>query len=276
MLRALPPHIPSREPVFNIPAVVVVTIGVLVLLHALRSVLSYGADMRLLIDLAFIPARWTVAWDPARAKEIMTAIAQEGSGQEIAVRLAFARYVLAQTEPPYWTVLTYALLHGSWAHVLLNSVWLAAFGTPVARRCGAMRFLVLAIASAVGGAAAHFLVDATSVLPMIGASAAVSGLMGAAARFVFGTGVGRFRRNDWLQQHTQHPRLSLLGVARNSRAALFLGTWFVTNLLFGILATPLGITDASIAWEAHIGGFLTGLLIFPLVDRSEPIRFEAT
>jgi membrane associated rhomboid family serine protease len=72
------------------------------------------------------------------------------------------------------------------------------------------------------------------------------------------------------------PRLSLLGVAKNSRAALFLGVWFATNLLFGAVAGPLGITDASIAWEAHIGGFLVGLLIFPLVDRFEPVRFQAT
>jgi membrane associated rhomboid family serine protease len=196
---------------------------------------------------------------------------QEGTGREIATRLAFARYVLGQSEPPYWTVLTYALLHGSWAHVLLNGVWLAAFGTPVARRCGAARFLVLGLASAVGGAAAHFVVNPSSVVPMIGASAAVSGLMGAAARFVFGTGTGRFAPNA-LGEHTRHPRLSLLGVVRNSRAALFLGVWFVTNLLFGIFAAPLGITDASIAWEAHMGGFLVGLLIFPLVDRAEPIR----
>ena len=276
MLRALPPQIPSREPVFNIPSVVAVTIGALVLLHALRSLLSDAADVRLLLDLAFIPARWAVAWEPAKAAEIMGAIAREGTNPETAIRLAFARYVLGDARPPYWTVLTYALLHGSWAHILLNSVWLAAFGTPVARRCGPIRFLVLALASAMGGAVTHFLVNATSVMPMVGASAAVSGLMGAATRFVFVSGAGRLGPGDWKGQHTRPPRLSLSEVVTNSRAALFLGAWFVTNLLFGLLATPLGITDASIAWEAHVGGFLVGLLIFPLVDSSEPIRFHAT
>jgi membrane associated rhomboid family serine protease len=111
---------------------------------------------------------------------------------------------------------------------------------------------------------------------MVGASAAVSGLMGAATRFVFVSGAGRLGPGDWKGQHTRPPRLSLSEVVTNSRAALFLGAWFVTNLLFGLLATPLGITDASIAWEAHVGGFLVGLLIFPLVDSSEPIRFHAT
>jgi membrane associated rhomboid family serine protease len=47
---------------------------------------------------------------------------------------------------------------------------------------------------------------------------------------------------------------------------LFLGLWFATNLLFGVAAVPLGIVDTSIAWEAHIGGFLVGLLLFPLLD----------
>jgi membrane associated rhomboid family serine protease len=276
MLRALPPQIPRREPIFNIPAVVVVTIVVLILFHGLRSVLSDEADIRLLLELAFIPAQWIVALEPAKATEIMTEIAGQAGSPEAATQLALARYVLSAGEPAYWSVLTYALLHGSWVHVLLNSVWLAAFGTPVARRCGAVRFLVLGLASALGGAAAHLLANSTSVMPMIGASAAVSGMMGAAARFVFGSGAGWFAANDWPVQDVAQPRLSLLGVVKNSRAALFLGIWFATNLLFGMVAMPLGITDASVAWEAHIGGFLAGLLLFPLVDRAEPVRFRAT
>lgn len=276
MLRALPPQIPSREPVFNIPAVVAATIGVLVLLHGLRSVLSDEADIGLLLELAFIPAQWAVAWEPGRASDIIASIAAQGQDADTAARLAIARYVLSDREPSYWSIVSYALLHGSWAHVLLNGVWLAAFGTPVARRCGAVRFLLLALASALGGAAAHYAANATSVAPMIGASAAVSGMMGAAARFVFAGGSGRLQARDWQPDHARKPRLSLLGVVTNSRAALFLGIWFVTNLLFGLVASPLGITDASIAWEAHVGGFLVGLLIFPLADRAPPVRYHAT
>jgi membrane associated rhomboid family serine protease len=275
MLQAVPPHHPPREPIFNLPAVVTATIGVLVALHALRSVLSDEADFGLLLDLAFIPAQWTVAFEPARAAEIIAGVAAGGSDPETAARLAFARYVISDPQPAYWSVLTYALLHGSWTHVLLNSLWLAAFGTPVARRCGALRFLVLSAAAAVGGAFAHFLGNGTSVVPMIGASAAVSGLMAAAARFVFSAEPAA-GQGIWPGQHARQPRLSLLGLLANSRAALFVGIWFATNLLFGIVAAPLGILDASIAWEAHIGGFLVGLLLFPFVDRSEPFRFRAT
>jgi membrane associated rhomboid family serine protease len=274
MLRALPPPTPSREPVFNIPAVVVVTIGLLVALHGLRSVLSDEADVRLLLELAFIPAQWAAAFDPGRAEAIIAEIAGQVGDPKAATRLTLARYLLGDGGTPYWSPVTYALLHGSWAHILLNSVWLAAFGTPVARRCGAVRFLALALAAAVGGAAVHFLANASSVMPMIGASAAVSGMMGAAARFVFVP--GRSGLGEWPAHQRGQPRLSLIGVARNSRAALFLGIWFATNILFGLVAAPLGITDASIAWEAHIGGFLAGLLLFPLVDRAEPVAYRAT
>jgi membrane associated rhomboid family serine protease len=272
MLRPVPPRDPPREPIFNVPAVVVITIGTLVLLHALRSALSGEAEVRLLLDLAFIPAQWTAAWDPAKAIAILAeAAAREDGG---AAR-ALADYVLGRADLPVWTALTYALLHGSWPHILLNGVWLAAFGTPIARRCGAVRFLVLGMASALGGAAAHLLANPTSVMPMIGASAAVSGMMAAAARFVFSP-PGRLGPDAWPGPHVAQRRLSLFGVAKNSRAALFLAVWFATNLLFGAVATPLGIIDASIAWEAHIGGFLVGLLVFPLVDRVEPVRFQAT
>jgi len=62
------------------------------------------------------------------------------------------------------------------------------------------------------------------------------------------------------------PAQSLGQMLANRRAALFLAVWFATNLVFGVLATPLGIVDASIAWEAHLGGFVVGLLLFPWFD----------
>jgi membrane associated rhomboid family serine protease len=75
MLQALPPPDRPREPVFNVPIVVALTIGTLVLVHVLRSVLSDGADVGLLFELAFIPAQWTVAFEPAKAAEILSELA---------------------------------------------------------------------------------------------------------------------------------------------------------------------------------------------------------
>ncbi len=176
---------PAREPIFNLPASVLAVIAALVGIHALRSwVFSEIDDFRLLIDWAVVPARWAVAYGGASVDAVLSAIGQAGEGTQT-FEAGLARYVLSQESGRPLTGLTYALLHGSWAHVMLNSVWLAAFGTPVARRCGPWRFLSLAAATAFGGAVAHVLVHPYQALPMIGASAAVSGMMAAAAWFIF-------------------------------------------------------------------------------------------
>jgi membrane associated rhomboid family serine protease len=251
-----------REPMFNVPLAIVACIGVFLATHGARSFFSAQANFELLLQFAFIPGRWTMALDPSQLAEALRQAAVQGPVTEAAARSALARFVLSQPEPGLWSVLTYALLHGSWGHVLLNSLWLAAFGTPVARRCGSVRFIALGLAAAVGGAAAHWVAHPMSAAPMIGASAAVSGMMAAAARFMFAPASG------WHGFEHFHlgPRQSLLDLLGNIRAALFLGLWFLTNLLFGVAAAPLGIVDASIAWEAHIGGFVIGLLLFPLLD----------
>jgi membrane associated rhomboid family serine protease len=263
---------PRREPIFNLPAVVTASVAVLVILHAIRSVLlSPAADFGLLLDWAVVPARWTAAWDPSRAEAIVREAAGGFSGREAGVREALAQYILADGGAKPWTALTYALLHGSWAHVLLNGVWLAAFGTPVARRCGPVRFLALGALCAAGGAFAHALADPLSSVPMVGASAAISGWMAAAARFVFAPdrgplyGTGAVREAQ-AQAHLR-PRQTIGELLRNRGAAMFLVMWFASNLLFGLAAAPLGITESAVAWEAHIGGFLAGLLLFPWLDR---------
>ncbi|MFL5316005.1 MAG: rhomboid family intramembrane serine protease [Microvirga sp.] len=260
----LQPAEPRREPIFNMPGIVTAAVVILVAIHALRAaLLSAGADLELLLDFAVVPARWTAAFDPSRLEAILREAGAGFSPQEAGLREALARYVVGDGAKP-WTALTYAVLHGSWAHVLLNAVWLAAFGTPVARRCGAWRFLLLGAACAVAGAAAHVVTDPLSVAPMVGASAAISGWMAAAARFVFAPASPGSRR---VGEAHERPRQNIVELLRNRGAAVFLLVWFASNLLFGLAAAPLGITDASVAWEAHIGGFVVGLLLFPWLDR---------
>ncbi|WP_438502481.1 rhomboid family intramembrane serine protease, partial [Methylobacterium radiotolerans] len=75
---------------------------------------------------------------------------------------AFARYIVGEHALQPWTLVTYGLLHGSWMHVIFNSVWLAAFGAPVARRCGALRWCVLALAGPAGGRRLHIMIDPSS------------------------------------------------------------------------------------------------------------------
>jgi membrane associated rhomboid family serine protease len=88
--------------------------------------------------------------------------------------------------------------------------------------------------------------------------------MGAAAWFAF----SRSARSGGLIDGHAHlkPRESLSSLFGNRQVMIFFGIWFGLNFLFGIAATPLGLTDGGIAWQAHIGGFLAGLLVFPLLD----------
>lgn len=232
----------SSEPIFNVPGVVAGLIAVLLLVHGLREwVLSGEIDNDLLRLFAFWPIRYESSL--------------LGSG-------VFPGGVAADV----WTFVSYAFLHGGWDHLILNSVWLLAFGTPVARRFGPLRFTAFFALTAAGGALAHLAAHAGMPVPMIGASAAISGFMAAAMRFVFQRG-GPLRLIGSDQNDAYRvPALPLTAVLRNSRVLMFLGVWFGLNLLFGLTSFGVGGTDQAIAWQAHIGGFVAGLFGFALFD----------
>jgi len=258
------PHPPrTREPILNLPAVVTLSLLALIGIHAARLLLSDESDFLMVIGWAVIPARWSVAMGGVPVEEVMKGL-RDGVPEDAAASLmALAQYVLDDGEGRPWTAITYAFLHGSWAHVLINGVWLAAFGTPIVRRCGALRFLLLSGAAAVGGAVLYAMMNPLQVLPMIGASGAVSGLMAAAAWFMFAPASWHWEGR--LTQPHERPRESLWHMVRNRQVLIFLGIWFAANYVFAFVQ-PLGLTDASIAWEAHLGGFLAGLVLFPLID----------
>ena len=238
-----------REPIFNVPTAVVATLAVLVLVHVVREwVLTARQDAQLLLWFAFIPARYDAA-----------VMASAGD--------------IAGLGPRIWTFFTYALIHGDWAHLGLNGVWLLAFGTPIARRFGSARYLVFFALTAAAGAAAHLLTHPNAYVPVIGASASISGFMAAAIRFVFQHSgpLGSIGRND--PDAYRVPALPLMAVLRDPRVLAFLVVWFGLNILFGVGSLSLDGSEQQIAWEAHIGGFLAGLLAFPLFDPIRPTRF---
>ena len=122
-----------------------------------------------------------------------------------------------------WTFLTYGLLHGNLAHVGLNVLWLVALGAPVARRFGPWRFLALLAVTTVAGALAQTLVHARDVQAIVGASAAVSGTMAAAVRFIFQPGENLGPRPDAADEPLPRaPPLPLSGLFRNRQAVGFL------------------------------------------------------
>lgn len=214
-----------REPVFNIPGIVLTIIAACAIIHAVRYyVLDPETDYAILLRFAFIPARWT--------------------GE-------FGIDIYAFVSP-----FTYAFLHGSIAHLVINSIWLATFGSPLANRLGPSRFAVFWLVTSFLSAVAYFALHVHDVVPVIGASGAISGMMGAAARFGFQTAnIGRKRA-------FAGPVLPLGLVMRSRTVLAFLAVWFAANFLAGIGAfgTPAG---ASVAWEAHIGGFFAGFFLIP-------------
>jgi membrane associated rhomboid family serine protease len=241
---------PRHEPMFNAPAVVVALALALIAIYAAFDWASPAIQGAVIDKFAFVPARLTVSFWPARDLDALSG------------------------GPRLWTLLTYAFLHGSWMHVVLNTIWLIAFGPPVARRFGTLRFLVFTTVTAIVGALAQWTSAPMEFAPLIGASGADSGLMGALLRFIFqpggplsASGVREFDAVDAVRP------ASLGGILADRRARLFLVVWLVTNFVFGAFARPLGLADMPVAWIAHLGGFFAGILLFPLFDR--PSRLPA-
>ncbi len=251
---------PSREPLFNVPAVVVGLLAVLVAIQGLSELVSSETEVRIVAKLAFVPIRLTALFDPAGVAQHLS-VWSDSTAPEDASRAGLARFFLRQgAAPGAPTLLTYALLHGGWAHVGLNSVWLLAFGTPLARRIRALRFLELMGVCAVVGALTHWALFPFGAEPLVGASAAVSGCMGAALRFAFHSERGASPPDAAV------PILPLMAVFRERRAVSFLVAWFASNALFGIGSISFGLSDQPVAWQAHVGGFLAGLLLFRWFD----------
>lgn len=254
-----------RERLVNLPSIILWLIVVMGAIHAFRLYfLTNEDDLELLRVFSFVPARFTALFDVSGVAAHLRHIALRG-GDEIEI----ASFFFGDGSFAPWTLITYALLHGDWTHFGLNAIWLAAFGAPVARRFGAARFFALFIVTALAGTAIHYASHAYDPIPMIGASAAVSGAMGAALRFVFQPGAPlgftlALRPDDPLAY--QLPALPLRHVLRDKRVLSFMIVWFLSNLIFGVGAQPLGLSDASIAWQAHVGGFLAGLLFFSVFD----------
>ena len=235
----------NREPLFNVPGIVLAFIVAFVLIHVVRLwLLSDAQDVQVLLLFAFIPARYDAS--------LFAAGGLPGG---------FAAEV--------WTFVTYAFLHANWPHVGLNTLWFLPFGSALARRFGAVRFILFFLVTAAAGALVHLLTHSGEQFPVIGASAAISGAMAAAMRFAFQRGgpLGFFRGAD--DEAYRVPALPLSGVLRDPRILMFLLVWFGINFVFGSGSLSLPGEDQPIAWQAHVGGFVAGLVLFSLFD---PVR----
>src|SRR5205807_454293 len=145
-----------------------------------------------------------------------------------------------------WTFVTHALIHSDLNHLILNALMLLAFGTPLARRFGALRFLLFLMATATAGVLFHLAAHLHDTSPVIGASGAISGAMAGAMRFVFQSGGPIALLGSRDEAVYRVPAASLAAMLRNPRLLLFLAVWFGINALFGMSSLSLAGIDQKI------------------------------
>ncbi len=129
----------------------------------------------------------------------------------------------------------YQFLHGGWMHLVINMVTLAAFGAPVERMLGVRRFVLFYLSAGIVAGAVQIVLYPDSVDPVIGASGAISGVFGAVLMLMRYVG----------------SLPSLYPIA---------GIWIALNVFFGLFGGMPGAGGEQIAWAAHVGGFVYGLL----------------
>ena len=157
--------------------------------------------------------------------------------------------------PAYASLFTSMFMHGGWMHLLGNMLYLWIFGNNVEDVMGHVRFILFYLLCGILAAFSHALTDPTSAVPMVGASGAISGVLGA-----------------YLLLFPKAQVLVLIPLGFSSRlmyvpAWVALGLWFLLQLLSGGMS--LGRQGGGVAFFAHIGGFLAGMALIGLFKRSD-------
>ncbi|MFO1186409.1 MAG: rhomboid family intramembrane serine protease [Alphaproteobacteria bacterium] len=221
-----------HEPIFKVPGIIVALLTVMI---AVQAVIAWGNPR-------------TAVWIIETFGFTPSAYAQ-GAPATIG---GWAKLL--------WPFVTHALVHGNWLHLGVNSVWLLAVATPLARRLGTPAFLVFYFVSGVGAVGLHWALNAGSPATVVGASGAISGCMAGAVRILLGGSARYFAR--------KHPGFGSLAPLWDRRLIIVSGVFVIVNVATGFGLTPmLGTEGAQIAWGAHVGGYIAGLFLMPLFDR---------
>ena len=157
--------------------------------------------------------------------------------------------------PAFANLITSMFLHGGWMHLIGNMLYLWIFGNNIEDVMGHPRFAVFYLVCGIVAALSHALTDPASTIPMVGASGAISGVLGAylllfpRAQVLVLVPLGMFTRMMYVP------------------AGLVLGFWFVLQVLSGGMS--LGSGGGGVAFFAHVGGFLAGMGLIGLFKRPE-------
>jgi membrane associated rhomboid family serine protease len=164
--------------------------------------------------------------------------------------------------PNYLTLLSSMFLHGGWMHIIGNMWSLWIFGDNVEDRMGRVGFLCFYLLSGLAAGALHIAFNPLSRVPTVGASGAIAGVMGAYLLLF-----------PYARVLTLVPIFIFLQTIELP-AVFFLGFWFLTNLLSGIGSLAAHTGAGGVAWWAHIGGFLLGVLWALPLRRREARRYQ--
>jgi membrane associated rhomboid family serine protease len=175
------------------------------------------------------------------------------------VELAPGMMCLVDAHPQYTTLVTSMFMHGGWLHLIGNMVFLWVFGNNIEDVMGHVRFVVFYVVCGLAAAGAQMLIGPSSVVPMVGASGAISGVLGAYLLLY-----------PRVRVHT----LLFLGFYVTTVALpayVMLGYWAILQL-FGGLVVLSGVDRGGTAFFAHIGGFVAGLVLIRLFASEDALR----
>jgi membrane associated rhomboid family serine protease len=159
---------------------------------------------------------------------------------------------------PLWTtLLTSMFLHGGWGHLGGNMLFLWIFGDNLEHRIGHLRFLMFYLVCGIAAGLAHIVFNSQSTVPTVGASGAISGVLGGYLLL--------FPRN----------RVYVLtyGGVTSVPALFMLGLWILMQFINGVGEVARTPETGGVAYLAHIGGFLAGMALAPLLAAGRPARF---
>lgn len=235
---------------FAIVNLALIVLNVLVFVYQVS--LPRRAGEELVETFGVVPARaqqlFAPAAVPARTVVPRSVAPRSGAPQSSAKRPARTGRNEAELVPLAVSLFTSMFLHGGLLHLLGNMLFLWVFGASVEDHMGHKSYLIFYFICGLGAGIAHIVANWGSSIPSIGASGAISGVMGAY--------IVLFPRSKIL---TLVPIIIFFFTVRLP-AILFLGYWFLIQFLSGFVS--LGEVDqAGVAWWAHIGGFLLGALL---------------
>jgi membrane associated rhomboid family serine protease len=176
--------------------------------------------------------------------------------QVLVRRLGMIPARLGSDPQAYTTLITSMFLHGGWLHFLGNMWVLYIFGDNVEDRMGPARYLIFYLLCGIVAGLTHYAADPESVVPTVGASGAIAGVLGAYL-FLFPTS----------RIITLVP-LFFIPLFFEIPAVVYLGIWFLTQVMSGSASLINGQPVEGVAWWAHIGGFVTGIVLLPFFKQS--------